>query len=93
MSATNRPRNFHPARSGAQDPELQRAAMAHRRANFRRRCELLLAGLDNSENTAELVFRGMSFSEIVPIALRDPTVWRVFTQVPFDYWTSRGRTR
>ncbi|HEY8648903.1 MAG TPA: hypothetical protein VIM50_05950 [Candidatus Limnocylindria bacterium] len=47
-----------------------------------RRCRLLEAGLDNSDNDPELIFGGVPYGAAMLTALRDPAVARAMAQLP-----------
>jgi hypothetical protein len=49
------------------------------------RCRRLEWGLDNADNDPTLVFSGLRFADVMPLALRVPAVARSIAKLPSDW--------
>lgn len=50
-----------------------------------RSCQLLVAGLHNSDDDPTLVFEGLDYGEVMRLALRDLDVRAAVSRLPADF--------
>lgn len=79
------PARAHPAWRGGRRPRvLADAERSRRLAELPARCRMLAAGVDNSENDAELVFAGLPFADVMRAVERDLDVFLALRQLSPD---------